>query len=308
MKFIAALSILFLFSCTTQQTQEVPAPALPPTVTLKTPDIAFEVTDGILHPESALFSKAHKAIFVSNMASGNPLEQNKISYISKLGTNGKVIKSKWVTGLRAPKGLAIVGNYLYVSDINTVVKIDIKKARIVKTYNAPEAKFLNDVAADSKGNIYISDMGSNAIYIINKEGLQIWMKDTKLRSPNGIFCDGKEHLILALWGSSTDPASSIAKELGAIMTVPLSGNKDGIQEELAPRGQFDGIDMDANGILWVSDWMTGDIFSVKKNGESQKVYNLGQGTADISFAKDLGLLLIPQMSQNKIIAVRVGPN
>src|SRR3990167_2886960 len=106
-----------------------------------TPDIAFTVTEGILHPESALYSANHKAIFVSNIASGNPTETKRVGYISKISPEGKVIKAKWVANLKAPKGIAIIGNYLYVSDVNELVKIDIKAAKIVKTWAVTGAQF-----------------------------------------------------------------------------------------------------------------------------------------------------------------------
>ena len=57
--------------------------------------------------------------------------------------------------------------------------------------------------------------------------------------------------------------------------------------------------------LWVSDWFNGDIYKVNKNGSAQKVFNLKQGAADLSFSKELNLLLVPQMNESKVMAFKV---
>ncbi len=44
---------------------------------------------------------------------------------------------------------------------------------------------------------------------------------------------------------------------------------------------------------------------MKKNGKTKKMYNFGQGTADISVAKELNLLLVPQMGQNKLMFIKL---
>ena len=266
------------------------------------PKVALTVTEGILHPESVLYSAKHEAIFVTNIASGNPLEKNKVSYISKLSPEGKVINSKWVTELKAPKGMAIVKDQLFVSDLDRVLRIDILTGKVLHETSVRNAKFLNDVVADSAGNIYVSDMFDNTIYILKNDKLKVWKKGTELNSPNGLFTDGKEHLIVTSWGSQVDPKTFLAKIPGTVVSYPLTGKgKTAAVEKF--NGHFDGIDTDKKGNLWVSDWISGDIYEVQKSGAFKKRYNLGQGTADLSVAKELGLVLIPQMNQNKVIAV-----
>ncbi|HXH30803.1 MAG TPA: SMP-30/gluconolactonase/LRE family protein [Bacteriovoracaceae bacterium] len=266
------------------------------------PKVAFTVTDGILHPESAIYSVKHDAIFVSNIASGNPLEKNKVSYLSRLTADGKIIQSQWVKDLKAPKGLAIVGDHLYVADMDRILKIDINHGKILKETPVPGAKFLNDVVADAQGNIYVSDMFDNTIYLLNDKGLKPWKIGKELNSPNGLYTDGKEHLIVSSWGSDVDPKTFLAKIPGTVVSYSL--NASGKTATVpAMNGHFDGISADQKGNLWVSDWISGDIYEVSKSGKAQKRYNLGQGTADITVAKELGLLLIPQMNQNKVIAI-----
>lgn len=302
MKAFAFLAIILVASCSqgpkikkSQETESFTAD----------PKISFTVTEGILHPESALYSKKHDSIFVSNVASGNPTETKRVGYISKLAPDGKVIKSKWVTNLKAPKGMAIVKDHLYVSDVNEVVKIDILKGKILKTWKVKNAQFLNDVVADAKGNVYVSDMNANVIHIIKNDKLTDWIRSPKLRGPNGLFTDGSEHILMGQWGSEVDPKTWVAKKPGHLTVLSLKEKNPEVSEQKSLTGHLDGIDSDTAGNLYVSDWINGDVWKVKKTGEATKRFNFGQGTADISVAKELNLLLIPQMSQNKIIAVEL---
>ena len=268
-------------------------------------NIVFTITEGITHPESVIYSASEKAIFVSNIVSGNPVETKRLGNISKYSADGKLLQSPWISGLKAPKGMAIVGKFLYVSDVDQVVKIDIAKEVIVETINVKGAKFLNDVVADNAGKIYISDMMTDTIHVWDEKGMRVWLNSSHLRSPNGLYTDGKEHLLLASWGNPIDPANFKTKNLGALSSLSLKKPSEKITEEDSLHGNLDGITADATGDLWISDWMNGDIYQVKKTGEAHKVFNFSQGVADIFFAKELGLLLVPQMNDSQVMAIKL---
>lgn len=272
---------------------------------VKSPKISFILNEGLMHPESVLYSHKHKMIFVSNVASGNPLEVKRVSYISKISPDGKIVKSKWVEGLRAPKGMAIVGDDLYVSDVNDIVKIDIKNGKIIYRINVKGSKFLNDVAVDKNGNVYVSDMLANKIHIVKKNKESVWLENGPLMGPNGLYVGSADHLLVANWGWTIDAKTFATKTMGQIIALSLDEKPKLLSTSEEPTGNLDGIDFDNNGYLWVSDWVNGNVFKVTKSGKSEKVYNFGTGTADISFAKELKLLLIPQMNENKIIAVEL---
>ncbi|MFO1433042.1 MAG: hypothetical protein U1F76_23535 [Candidatus Competibacteraceae bacterium] len=55
----------------------------------------------------------------------------------------------------APTGIAAVGNLLYVADRAGVHKIDIQRAKILRTIEIPNSKFLNDVAGAPNGDLFI---------------------------------------------------------------------------------------------------------------------------------------------------------
>ena len=297
MKYVFLILAFILVSCSSIKKKNAVA-------TEVGPEVVFEVTQGILHPESIIYSPKHEKFFVSNVSSGNPLETKSVGYLSKISKDGKIVTEKWITGFKAPKGIAIVGDDLYVTDINRVVKVSISKAKIAKVFPLKNAKFLNDVTADNEGNIYISDTLSDIIYRIKDNKIDQWLKDDRVAGSHGLYTDGKEHIIATKWGADVDPKTLVAKGLGDIAVISLK-NQNEITVVKDLQGQLDGIAVDGKGTLWISDWITGNVFTMTKQGKVSKMFNLGQGTADISVARELGLLLVPQMLQNKILFIKL---
>jgi streptogramin lyase len=121
------------------------------------------------NPESVLYAPKQDTLFVSNI-DGKPDEKDQKGFISKLSpSNGSIVELNWIVGLNAPKGMAIYNNSkLYVSDITDLVEIDTVNGQIIKRLNAPGSAFLNDVASDRLGNMYVSDTVTNTIYKMDR--------------------------------------------------------------------------------------------------------------------------------------------
>ena len=172
------------------------APAGPP---------ALWQTKGFETPESALPDTAARVIYVSNI-DGSPTDRDGNGYISKVGFDGNVIDLKWATGMDAPKGLALAQGRLYASDIDKLVEIDPATGKITSKYEAPGAGFLNDVAADAAGNVYVSDMATSTICRLSGGKFESWLKSDALNHPNGLLVEG-DKLVVASWGPMTDTTS-----------------------------------------------------------------------------------------------------
>jgi sugar lactone lactonase YvrE len=252
-------------------------------------------------PESVLYEPIENVLFVSNI-DGKPNEKDGQGFISKVSPiNGSVIELNWVTGLNAPKGMAVSSDRskLYVSDITDLVEIDIVNGQITNRYNAPGSAFLNDVVSDGQGNIYVSDTGTNATYKFdrsNKSSLQIWLQNTELNSPNGLYVDNSTNkLVVASLGGSlrlVDLANKIMSDLG----------------EQVPIGSFDGIEGDTSeNIYYVTDWAAGKVYAVNSDGTDYKtlIDLQKQGTADLEFIADKRMVIVPLMQDNKLVAYRI---
>jgi hypothetical protein len=269
-------------------------------------------------PESVIYEPNENVLVVSNI-DGAPDGKDKQGFISKVSPlNGSIIELNWVTGLDAPKGMTIINNtnntLLYVSDITDLVEVDINNGKIINRYNAPGSAFLNDVASDNQGHVYVSDTVTNTIYRLdtknlgnsnnNNASLQVWLQTPELNGPNGLYVDNSNNkLIVASLGAFSNPA-------GSIRVVDLQNrtvNSLGTEGTAAPIGGLDGIEADSTGrYYYVTDNAGGKLYVVNSNGTGYETLDLqNQGAADLGVILDENLIIIPMMQDNKLEAYRM---
>jgi hypothetical protein len=238
-------------------------------------------------PESVLYDARSNEIFVSSI-NGNSGDRDGNGFISKLNADGSVKKLNWISGLNAPKGMAILKNKLYVADIDTIVVINIKKSKIEKKYNVSGAVFLNDVAAASNGDLFISDSRNNKIYRLKNGKVTAWIDDYNFDRVNGLFVE-----MDTLFTGSTMIHKINTK------TRQITVVQDGC-------GGIDGLEKDLRGNFIYSNWV-GRIFYrqdsclIKLLDCSEQKINM----ADINYARKLNLLLVPTFLDNRVIAYRL---
>src|SRR5690606_23876579 len=102
-------------------------------VETKKPQLIHQwTTDTLLTTnESVIYDKKRNILYVSNIA-GKPDSLDGNGFISKVDLMGKITDTMWVEGLDAPKGMGIIEDTLYVTDIDDVVKINIETGEILK--------------------------------------------------------------------------------------------------------------------------------------------------------------------------------
>lgn len=264
------------------------------------PVVLWEAS-GFNTPESVLPVPAEGIAYVSNVA-GKPTDKDGNGFISKLSlADGKIIALEWATGLDAPKGLGLSGGKLYTADIDKLVEIDPKSGKVLAKYEAPGATFLNDVAVDPKGNVYVSDSNTSTIWRLSGGKLEKWLEGPELKFPNGLTVEG-DKLIVAAWGP---PGTSAPKsEPGNLIEVGITDKKVHDLGDGSPVGNLDGIEADGDDFL-VSDWVAGKVFRIAKSGKAELLLTLKQGTADIGYVPAEKLLLVPLMMDGKVAAYKV---
>lgn len=266
-----------------------------------TPKKLWELT-GFERPESTLPDAKAGVIYVSNVA-GNPTDKDGNGYISKVSLAGKLIAKRWVDGLNAPKGMIVVGDNLYVSDIDRLVVIDIPASKIAATYPAKGAKFLNDPAADASGNVYVSDLTENAIWRLTPDGVfEQWLATENLINPNGLYVEG-DTLIVAAWGAMKPDWSTEIP--GRLLKVSLADKSIAPLGDGSPVGNLDGLEPFGSQHFIVSDWMSGGVFKVARSGAATKIISLAQGSADLGYVPDQALLVVPMMNDGTILAYKL---
>ena len=265
---------------------------------IKDPVRAWESTQGIKTPESTLYVKELDLIFISNINGGGNSKDSK-GHISKYSKNGEVLQEEWITGLNAPKGMGYSKGYLWVSDIDQVVAINTKTNRIEKTIDIKGAQFLNDVAIDHQGIIYISDTIGSKIYKIENDAASIFMEGERLESPNGLWFE-KGTLYVAAWGLTTDWSTEVPGRLYKINT----NTKKITYISKEPLGHLDGLERETHKSFLVSDWSAGKIYRIQENGKTELVFQGSKGLADIGYIKASKAIIVPYMNDNIIFSLK----
>ncbi len=240
-------------------------------------------------------------IYVSNV-NGDPMGKDAKGYIAKVSMDGKKA-DKWVDGLKAPKGLAISKGKMYVGDVDELVEIDMATAKIVAKHKAEGAGLLNDVAADSAGNIYVSDTGGGGVYKLAGGKIEKWADDKVLAGANGLLVEG-DNLIVNTWGVLTGNGFETSA-LGRIVSVSLADKKITELDGGKPVGNLDGFASLGGGSYIVSDWMAGKIFKFTAGGKTEPIIDLGKGNADLTYDAASKIMYVPHMMENKLIAVQL---
>ena len=244
--------------------------------------------EGLKTPESALFDAKSNSIYVANI-DGDASAKDGNGFISILDIDGKIKNLHWVTGLNAPKGQAIHNGNLYVSDIDELVVISIKDAKITSKVKLENAKFLNDVTASEDGTVFVTDMRDNKIYVLADGKLILWLENKLIANPNGLWAEkGK----LYIGTGQILQADIKTKEIKV-----LADNCGGI----------DGIEKMENGEFIYSNW-PGKIF-VTKGAESIKLLDTvdKKNTADIDYVPGKKMVLVPTFLGNSVEAYKLNP-
>src|SRR6476646_651792 len=289
-------------------------------VSNKSLEKVWESPNQLKNPESLVYDSKKNMLYVSNV-DGNPDDKDNKGFISIISpTNGSIINLNWVSNLNAPKGIDLDNNTgkLYVSDITNLIEIDLSSGKIINRYQALDNSSLNDVVIDKKGNVFVSDPPNNAIFTLdtknnsattNNKSLQIWLKSKELNGPNGITIDdSKNILVVASMGKGTADAGGTVKAIGLDNKTIISIGKEGIT---VPVGILDGLQLGTDGkSYYVSDWNAKNIHIVDTSGIGyHELFNSPiQGMADFRIIYPEKELVIPLMTENKIIALRINTN
>lgn len=278
---------------------------------------------GFEGPESVIHDEVDDVYLVSNIAPtlGFPNAMDNNGFISRIYPDGSIAELKWIEGgiagvtLNGPKGLAIVDDVLYVSDIDFVRMFDRVSGEPLGQVPVPYVPFftwLNDLAAGPEGDVYASDSGlglacpppavfcpsgTDALYRIASDGtLTLVAIDPGLQGPNGLVAVGSNLFYVPIWGTKVyrlNPSGKLRSE------AQLSGTF------------LDGIVRLNNGSLLVSSWIPPAIHWVDPTHGNVAVIKTfaivdpadplaNEVPADIGYDKTRGRLLIPFLTFNRV--------
>jgi sugar lactone lactonase YvrE len=264
------------------------------------------VLEGFRGPESVLHDPELDVYFVSNISGGSS-DKDGDGFISRVRPDGTVESPGFVRGgrdgttLHAPKGMALVGDTLWVTDIDAIRGFDRRTGLPLATIEVPGSGFLNDLAVGPDGMLYTTDSGFReaqdgsgraAVYRV-APGHRSERVPADVPGPNGIAlsADGGGLLI----ASFADDAIREWRPLDG--TVKVMGRGP---------GQHDGLVVLDDGRVVASSWTDSSLVVVGPGRATALVAGV-PSPADIGLDRARGRLLVPLLRGDRVEVWAVPP-
>lgn len=237
-------------------------------------------------PESAIFDAAQDRIILS-VIGGHPGAADGNGVLALLSPEGEILDPHWVTGFDAPKGMAILGESLLVTDLTRLHEINLATGKVRRSLEIEGAIFLNDITSDGT-QAFVSDLMTNRIWRYHGGEMTLWLEAEALAHPNGLLLDG-QRLLVGSWGTGMRDDFT-TEQPGALLSVDLATRA--VRPLVPDLGNLDGVARIGDTLL-VNDWITGELFAIAPDGNVTLKAEFPGGLADISAHGDL--LFLPSM-------------
>lgn len=250
---------------------------------------AWTTDTALLTPESVLWIPEGAFFYVSEVE-GKTNGKDEQGGIAKVGPKGQILDLQWAAGLNAPKGLGIYKDTLFVADLSELVLIDTASGKIIQKTKAPGATFLNDVAVDKDGSVYVSDTRQGKVYRYAKGQITVFLETPEVEGANGLLIKQNTLWILTAKG---------------IYTCDMDGKNLKLFSDAVKGG--DGITPVNDSDLIASRW-AGEVYYVHANGQADLLLDTkeeGRNTADLDYIPELKLLIIPTFNGNTLAAYEI---
>ncbi|MBA4071136.1 MAG: hypothetical protein C0497_04760 [Gemmatimonas sp.] len=266
---------------------------------------------GLKTPESARYDAAQDLWFVSNI-NGNPSQKDGNGFIVRLTAEGAAMDSTpFIEGgrnavtLNAPKGMALVGDTLWVADIDAVRAFNARTGAPIASLEIKGSAFLNDVVAGPDGSVYITDTGVRfddkgqmthpgpdcIVQVIGRQYKRV-VTFAGQPGPNGIAYDASGQRFLVNAFASTNvfawkPGMATADSIGV------------------GAGGGDGFEILADGRAVYTSWADSSL-SVFANGTSSTLVKGLPSPADIGYDTKRQRLAVPLFNDGKVVFIALG--
>jgi len=285
------------------------AQSIVPTASAKELKVLSEKTvTGFGHVESVAYDPREKVLYTSDFGPAlKPADKDGQGKITKVSLDGKILADGFIKPpgnvMNKPKGIWIVGNHLWVTDIDSVWEFDLKTKQ-GKKLELPGIQFANDPTIMGK-TLYVSDNRSDQLFSVEPADFLTAKKPPKISVvfkgkgvfPNGLYPGPKGTLIMVGFESKDKPHG----------IYEMAPGKDPKQIS-ANIGMLDGLYRMKNGDLIATDWVSGSVFQWNKTMGKHDLATGFKGPADLcAIPNDKGLLVVvPDLVKGELRFVQLG--
>jgi hypothetical protein len=255
------------------------------------------VRDGFVAPEAVRYDPDQDVYFVGNWGRGPASETDNNGYISRMKPDGQIENLKFIAGgtnrvvLHAPRGMYIVGDTLWVADADAVRGFNRRTGDKVANYDFSgfDRGFLNDVAADATGTVYVTDTGKNKLYKVQGQGgPTVVVADSVLGAPNGITWDAANNrFIIVPYGGY----KGIRAWVPGTTTLTDAGMSTG--------AKYDGVEVLSGGRVLVASQADTSLHLFSGTSGHAIIHTLGP-PADIAVDTKRNRVAVPVVAMNHV--------
>lgn len=267
------------------------------------PGALVATVSGLTGPEAVRYDPDQDVYFISNWGTSDPGALDNDGFISRVRPDGTVEALRWVAGgaagvtLRAPRGMAITGDTLWVADADAVRGFNRRTGAAVASVAFPGQKlgFLNDVAAAPDGSLRVTDTGTDRVYRIAGRAVTVAFADTSLGKPNGITWDAANARFLVVPYGGGREVRAFAPAGGALTTVHSAGG-----------AQIDGVEVLADGRVLLATQSDSSLHLITGARDSAVVRTPGK-PADIGVDTRRNRVAVPYIALNRVEIYQLPP-
>lgn len=262
------------------------------------PALAFE-TAGFVHPYGVAVDPKTNLIFVSNM-NGPGEKKDDNGFISRLQADGTIMQLKFIDGARgditlhAPKGMAVIGNFLYVADIDAIRVFDLAKATQLFQINFGDYKINHfyGLAIGPDGALYAADGPANTIYridVMKEHRVTPFIVDESLGEPHAlVWFPLKQYFLIAGWQS------------GQVLAYDREGQKKPLPGIFL--NMLEGLAVDLRGNAYVSSTALAAVYRLSPAGLVFSYVGGVDTPLGIAFHKESEQVLVVSYRRNSLIS------
>jgi sugar lactone lactonase YvrE len=268
--------------------------------------------DGFLRPESMRYDPDQDVWFVTNVNGGTERDNN--GFISRVSGDGRLENRRFIAGgqkgvtLHGPKGMVIVGDTLWMTDIDAVRGFHRRTGAPVATVDLASlgALFLNDITVGPDGSLYLTDTGvrfdsagqrqhpgPDRIFRVRGRKASIALESAALGQPNGITYDARARRFLfapIVGDSALQEWSPGQQQLRAVARGP---------------GRYDGVEVTPEGRVLVSAWNDSTVNAVRE-GRLVPLIRGVPSAADIGYDPARRRVGVPLIADGRIEIWQLG--
>jgi hypothetical protein len=248
-------------------------------------------------------------VYLVTNINGGAADHDGNGFISRVSPTGELLELAWIDGsrggitLHAPKGMAIVADTLFVTDIDCIRRFHRVTGAPLRELCIDGATFLNDITATGRGDLYFTDTGTDespgAVYLLRQtadvpqkvvlaDGSVLEGED--LGGPNGVFADGRGLYVTTFDSGEISRITPEGERLQLIF--PSEMGLDGI------------VCLEHRGFLFTS-WGDGAVYWIHSYGTISSLAEALDAPADLGYDAARNRALIPLFRNGELLILEV---